>query len=78
MKKFTLYDINGKPFYNKCYVEVDGNVATLYSYGKKIMSYNTLTREVKVTDDYNYSKTTKRHQKSFCEFYDIDKVIIGC
>lgn len=78
MKRFTLEPKNRKSFYGKCYVEVDGTKATLYSYDIKIMTYDTETKEVTVTDDYNFSQTTRRHQTAFCEFYDIDKSSIPC
>lgn len=72
MKKFYLNPIDGrKSFYNKCYVVVDGGTATLYSYDTKIMSYNTETGEIIKTGFYNYSMTTKRHQKAFCAYYGI-------
>lgn len=72
MKKFYLNPIDGrKSFYNKCYVVIDGSTATLYSYDTKIMSYNTETKEVIKTNFYNYSMTTKRHQKAFCAYYGI-------
>lgn len=72
MKRFYLTPIdNRKSFYNKCFVEVSGNEATLYSYNVKIMSYNTVTGEIKTYPDYNYSPTTKRHQRAFIAFYNI-------
>ena len=71
-KKFYLNPIdNRKSFYNKCYVEVFGNVATLYSYNTKICSYNTVTGELEKFSAYNYSQTTKRHQKAFFAYYNI-------
>ena len=70
--RFYLNPTDGKKsFYNKCYVEKVGNVATLYSYNTKIMSFNTETGETIKYPAYNYSMTTKRHQKAFCAFYGI-------
>ena len=70
--KFYLVPTDGrKSFYNKCFVEVMGNTATLYSYDTKIMSYNRSTGEVIKYPAYNYSMTTKRHQKAFIAYYDI-------
>ena len=72
MKKFYLIPADGrKSFYGKCYVIEDGPEAILYSYDTKIMSYNKDSREVKTTSYYNYSLTTKRHQKAFCNYYGI-------
>ena len=71
-KKFYLVPTDGrKSFYNKCYVEVVGNEATLYSYNTKIMTYNTETGETVKHYAYNYSMTTKRHQRAFCSYYGI-------
>lgn len=70
--KFYLVPVdNRKSFYNKCYVEVVGNIATLYSYNTKIMAYNKVTKEVTTTNYYNYSMTTKRHQNAFKAYYGI-------
>lgn len=60
-----------KSFYNKCYVEQIGNIATLYSYNTKICSYNTETKELEKFYAYDYSMTTKRHQNAFFKFYNI-------
>lgn len=60
-----------KSFYNKCYVIIDGDTATLYSYDTKIMTYNTKTGDITKTAYYDYSMTTKRHQKAFCKLYNI-------
>ena len=71
-KKFYLEPVDGrKSFYNKCYVEVFGNVATLYSYNTKICSYNIATGELDKFSAYNYSLTTRRHQKAFFAYYNI-------
>lgn len=70
--KFYLQPQDGrKSFYNKCYVVVIGNFATLYSYNTKIAEYNTATKELSKTSFWNYSMTTKRHQKAFLAFYGI-------
>lgn len=71
MKRFELLAGARKSFYGKCYVEEDNGVATLYSYNSRIMSFNLTTREITTYTAYNYSQTTKRHQKAFCEFYEI-------
>lgn len=72
-KKFYLNPVdNRKSFYNKCYVILVDNIATLYSYDTKIMTYDTTTGEVTKTKDYNYSMTTKRHQNAFKEYYNIN------
>ncbi len=72
MKKFYLVPTdNRKSFYNKCYVMEDGQTATLYSYDRKIMEYNFITGNIEKTYYYNFSMTTKRHQKAFCSFYGI-------
>ena len=72
MKKFELTPQDGKKsFYGKCYVIEDGNTATLYSYGVKICDYNTITHELEKTKEFNYSQTTKRHQKAFFNYYGI-------
>ena len=62
---------NHKSFYGKCYVTMANGVATLYSYNTKIMSYNTETKEVTKYSAYNYSMTTRRHQKAFETMYGI-------
>ena len=67
---------NRKSFYGKCYVEENGDIATLYSYDRKIMTYNKATKEVETTFYYDYSQTTKRHQTAFCEYYGIEKEMI--
>ena len=74
IKKFYLVPTdNRKSFYNKCYVQQIGNEATLYSYDTKIATYNTLTKELTKTSAYNYSMTTKRHQKAFFNYYGIEE-----
>ena len=71
-KRFYLTPVDSrKSFYNKCYVEVVGDYAILYSYDTKIMTYNIKTGEVVKTGYYNYSMTTKRHQAAFEKFYGI-------
>ena len=73
MSKIYLVPTDGrKSFYNKCYVIIYGDTATLYSYDTKIMEYNILTGETVKTSFYNYSMTTKRHQKAFCKLYNIN------
>lgn len=70
--KFYLTPVDGrKSFYNKCHVSVFGTYAELYSYGSKIATLNTATRELTKTSYWNYSATTKRHQKAFLAFYGI-------
>lgn len=72
-KKFYLTPVDSrKSFYNKCYVEVVGDYATLYSYNTKIMTYNTTTKEVIKHPAFNYSMTTKRHQAAFIAHYNIE------
>lgn len=71
-KKFYLVPTDGrKSFYNKCFVEVFGNEATLYSYNTKIVTYNTTTGEIIRHPAYNYSMTTRRHQRAFYDYYGI-------
>lgn len=71
-KRFTLEPTDGrKSFYGKCYVLEICNFATLYSYDTKIMTFNTETREITKHWAYNYSLTTRRHQKAFCKYYGI-------
>ena len=71
VKRFELSAGKRQSFYGKMYVEQDGNLCTLYSYNTRVMSLNVVTREICKYSGYNYSQTTKRHQKAFCEFYDI-------
>lgn len=72
-KKFYLTPADGrKSFYNKCYVEVVGNHATLYSYDTKIITYNKATGETIKHKAFNYSMTTRRHQRAFCKYYGIE------
>ena len=72
MNKFYLSPVdNKKSFYNKAHVVLNNDIATLYSYNTEIMSYNTKTKEVLKTPYYDYSATTKRHQKAFCALYNI-------
>lgn len=72
-KRFYLVpQDNRKSFYNKCYVEVDGSEATLYSYNTKIITYNTETGEIYKYPAYGYSQTTKRHQRAFNAYYGIE------
>ena len=70
-RRFELQSKNRKSFYGKCYVEEDGNTVTLYSYNTPVMTLNCVTRALTKYSGYNYSATTKRHQKAFCEFYNI-------
>ena len=71
VKRFELEAGKRQSFYGKCYVEQDGNTCTLYSYHSRVMAINVVTRDVWKYSAYNYSQTTRRHQKAFCEFYDI-------
>lgn len=72
IKKFYLNPVdNRKSFYNKCYVLQVGNFATLYSYDTKICEYNTATKELTKFSAFNYSMTTRRHQKAFFEYFGI-------
>ena len=73
VKRFELPANKRQSFYGKMYVEQDGNICTLYSYNTPVMALNAITREIVKMSGYNYSQTTKRHQKAFCEFYDITK-----
>lgn len=73
MKIFELHSDTRKSFYGKCKVIEDEDVATLYSYDTKIMSYNLNTKEVETFAAYNISPTTKRHQEAFVKFYNIGK-----
>lgn len=63
-----------KSFYKKAYVERIGEWLELYSYGTKICSYNPFSKELVKTWAYNYSMTTKRHQKAFFEKYGINVI----
>lgn len=60
-----------KSFYKKAYVGFDDNTKDymLYSYNTLIASYNRDSGAVKLTSDYNYSKTTLRHLKEFLYQY---------
>lgn len=72
-KRFYLTPVDGrKSFYNKCYVEVVGDFATLYSYNTKIVTLNLVTKKVNYHSAFNYSMTTKRHQRAFESFYGIE------
>ena len=74
MAKLELIPTDGrKSFYGKCYVILDGTTATLYSYGVKICEYNTVSKELTKTGYFDYSMTTRRHQKAFYEAFGIDK-----
>lgn len=71
--KFYLAPVDGrKSFYNKCYVEIMGNEATLYSYNTPICIFNRVTRELTKCSAWNYSQTTRRHQKAFLAYYGIE------
>lgn len=71
--KFYLIPTDGrKSFYGKCYVETVGDNHTLYSYNTKIVTYNSKSGEVVKHKDYNYSRTTKRHQTAFFKHYGIE------
>ena len=72
-RRFELCAGARQCFYGKCYVEQDGNTCTLYSYNTPVMAINVVTRDIWHYSGYNYSQTTKRHQKAFCEFYGITK-----
>ena len=70
--KFALKPVDGrKSFYDKCYVEVMNEKATLYSYNTKICTLNIETGEIEKFSAFNYSATTKRHQKAFFAYYGI-------
>ena len=56
---------NRKRFYGKCYAINTPTELSLYSYGRLITTINKLTKQEIKTNYYNYSMTTKRHQKAF-------------
>ena len=65
-KRIELSPIDGrKSFYGKAYAEKAGNYITLYSYNTKICTYNTETGEIIKHPAFDYSMTTKRHQRAF-------------
>lgn len=71
-RSFYLIPADGrKSFYGKCHVDVFGDEATLYSYNTPICTYNTKTGELVKHEAWNYSMTTKRHQKAFLKHYGI-------
>lgn len=71
LKKIYLDPVdNRKSFYKKCYAEIFGDFVTLYSYDTKIAIYNKVTKELTQTSFWNYSQTTKRHQKAFLTFIE--------
>lgn len=75
MKFFYLLPVDGrKSFYNKCKVVQAGNNATLYSYDTPVCTYNTESKSFIKLNGWNYSSTTKRHQKAFLDYYDIEEV----
>ncbi len=72
MKTFELIPADGrKSFYHKCYVTEENGEAVLYSYNTKILSYDITTETITPTKYFNYSATTKRHQKAFYKLYNI-------
>ena len=72
MKKFELVPMNGrKSFNHKAIVEENGSTATLYSYGAKICTLDLKTGAVEKFEDYDFSITTKTHQKTFFAFYGV-------
>ena len=76
-KRFYLEPADGRAsFYNKCFVELIDGEAVLYSYNVIICIYNLSKKTLFKTKYFNYSATTKRHQKSFFNFYDITPEII--
>ncbi len=71
MNIFELKPINGrKSFYNKCRVEVDGNISYLYSYNTNVAYYNKEKGEMVVKGQY--SGTTTSHVKAFLNFYGFE------
>ena len=72
MKRIELKPTdNRKSFYGKCHVEEDQNKATLFSYGVRIATLDLITKEITKHDDFDYSATTKRHQRAFFNYYGI-------
>lgn len=57
-----------KSFYNRAYVERQGNEIVLYSYSTKIVGFNYETGEMAVYWK-GYSKTTLEHINAFFETY---------
>lgn len=71
MKTFQLTPVNGrKSFGGKCRVEIDGNIAYLYSYNIKVAHYNMETNKM-VLNGY-HSATTSTHQNAFLQYYGFD------
>ena len=60
-----------KSFYNKAVVEFFGDWINLYSYNSRVCRYNSTTKEFVKDKAWNYSATTKRHQKAFIETFGI-------
>ena len=62
---------------NAIVVREDTGVLTLFSYESEVLRFNPMTKDMTVyTNIANYSKTTKRHVRMFCEQYiNSDEVI---
>lgn len=71
MEIFELKPINGrKSFYNKCRVEVDGDISYLYSYNIKVAHYYHTDNKMVVNGPF--SPTTCVHINAFLDFYGFD------
>ena len=72
MKKIELTPTDGRQsFYGKCYVIEKGTKATLYSYDTRIATIDTEAGTLKKYKAWNFSATTKRHQRAFLEAYGV-------
>lgn len=62
-----LYPIHDsrKSFYGKAKVVTEGNLISLYSYDRLIETLDMESGELTKTEYYNYSVTTRRHQREF-------------
>ena len=59
-----------KSFYGKAHTEhLDGGIVALHSYGAKVATLNTDTREVALWPRWDDSATTLRHVKEFLKQY---------
>ena len=55
---------------NAIVVREDTGVLTLFSYESEVLRFNPMTKDMTVyTNIANYSNTTKRHVRMFCEQY---------
>ena len=55
---------------NAIVVREDSGVLTLFSYESEVLRFNPMTKDMTVyTNIANYSNTTKRHVRMFCEQY---------